>query len=71
MRSKFLFFLFGIGFIVVMGTKGYMVLEGWSILDALYMTVITITTVGFEEVHELSSRGQIFTIVLIILEVLA
>lgn len=66
MRSKFLFFVIGIGFIIVVGTVGYMLLEGWGMLDSLYMTVITITTVGFGEVHRLSQMGQIFTIVLII-----
>jgi voltage-gated potassium channel len=42
-----------------------MALEGWSFLDALFMTVITITTVGYEEVHPLSPVGRVFTIVLI------
>ena len=41
-------------------------IEGWSFLDALYMTVTTITTVGFREVQPLSSGGRIFTIVLIV-----
>jgi len=45
---------------------GYEVIEGWTFLDALYMTVITITTVGFTEVHPLSYAGRIFTIFLII-----
>lgn len=65
MRSKFLFLLIGIGFIVTMGTIGYMLLEGWGIIDSLFMTVITITTVGFQEVHKLSQIGQVFTIILI------
>jgi len=43
-----------------------MLIEGWGFLDALYMTIITITTVGFREIHELSQKGQIFTIILII-----
>jgi len=42
-----------------------MVIEGWSFLDSLYMTVIAITTVGFNEVHELSIGGRIFSIALI------
>lgn len=50
-----------------LGTAGYMLLEGWTILDALYMTVITFGTVGFGEVHPLSNAGRAFTIVLIIL----
>lgn len=66
MQTKIQFFITGIAIIVILGTAGYMLLEGWNILDSLYMTVITITTIGFEEVHELSAEGQIFTIILII-----
>lgn len=53
--------------IVLFGVLGYMMLEGWSFLDALYMTVITITTVGYGEIGHLSIDGKIFTIVLIFL----
>lgn len=52
--------------IVAMGVIGYMVIEGWSFLDAIYMTITTITTVGFREVHPLSDAGRIFSIILII-----
>lgn len=52
--------------IVAIGTIGYEVIEGWSFLDALYMTITTITTVGFREVHPLSEAGQIFSIFLIV-----
>jgi voltage-gated potassium channel len=48
-----------------MGVIGYMGIEKWRFLDALYMTVITLGTVGFKEVHDLSDAGKIFTIVLI------
>ncbi|MBW2020164.1 MAG: potassium channel protein [Deltaproteobacteria bacterium] len=51
------------------GTIGYMVTEGWPFIDALYMTVITLSTVGYSEVRGLSSTGRIFTMVLIILGV--
>ncbi len=47
------------------GTVGYMLIEGWSAYEALYMTVITIATVGFTKLHPLSETGRIFTIVLI------
>jgi voltage-gated potassium channel len=50
--------------LVALGTLGYRLIEGWSTFDALYMTVITLTTVGFREVHELSRAGQAFTILL-------
>jgi voltage-gated potassium channel len=50
---------------VVIGTAGYLVLEpGWSLIDALYMTVITLTTVGFREVQPLDSAGLVWTMVL-------
>jgi voltage-gated potassium channel len=53
--------------LLIAGTVGYMLLEGWSFFDALYMTVITITTVGYGEVHQLSKEGRLFTVFLIIL----
>lgn len=46
------------------GTLGYMVIEGWGAFDALYMTVITLTTVGFAEIHPLGSAGRTFTMLL-------
>jgi voltage-gated potassium channel len=52
--------------LLVLGVAGYMLIEGWSFLDALYMTVISITTVGFQEVQPLGDGGRIFTIVLIL-----
>jgi len=48
------------------GTTGYVVIEGWSAWDAFYMTVTTVATVGFREVHELSRAGQVFTVLLIV-----
>jgi voltage-gated potassium channel len=52
--------------VVVAGTVGYEVIEGWGPWDALYMTVTTVTTVGYREVHPLSRGGQIFTVLLIV-----
>jgi len=48
------------------GTSGYMFLEEMTFLDALYMTVITVSTVGFKEVAELDPPGKLFTMVIII-----
>jgi voltage-gated potassium channel len=50
--------------IVSLGTLGYVVIEGWGTFDALYMTVITVTTVGYAEIHPLSTVGRAFTMVL-------
>jgi voltage-gated potassium channel len=58
----------GIGLLAVvllLGTLGYMVIEDWPLLDALYMTVITITTVGYGEIRNVDEAGRIFTIILI------
>jgi len=52
--------------IVLFGTLSYSYIENWSYIDSLYMTVITLSTVGFREVHQLSSTGQLFTVVLIV-----
>jgi voltage-gated potassium channel len=50
----------------VVGTLGYMLIEGWTWPDAFYMTAITLTTVGFSEVRPLSSIGRLFTVGLIL-----
>lgn len=47
------------------GTAGYMILLGWSLLDSMYMTTITLATVGFKEIGELNDAGRIFTMLLI------
>lgn len=48
------------------GTLGYSIIEEWGAFEALYMTIITLATVGYSEVHTLSHEGQIFTIFLIV-----
>ena len=52
--------------VIALGTFGYMIIEGWSVFDGLYMTVTTITTVGYREVNPLSAAGRAFTIGLIL-----
>ena len=65
-RSRLARGVFALAVVVAVGITGYMVIEGWSLLDAAYMTIITLTTVGYEEVHPLSSTGRIFTIFLMV-----
>ena len=55
-----------LSFLLFIGSEGYILIEEWDVIDALYMTVITITTVGFGEVRQLSPSGKIFTITLIL-----
>jgi voltage-gated potassium channel len=59
----------GITLLTALGTLGYLLIEGMSFLDALYMTVITVSTVGYGEVKPLDEAGRMFTIVLIIVGV--
>jgi voltage-gated potassium channel len=51
------------------GTIGYLIIEGWSVRDSLYMTIITISTVGYGEVAPLSPTGELFSMILIVLGV--
>jgi voltage-gated potassium channel len=51
--------------VVGIGVAGYMTIEQWSFIDALYMTLTTLTTVGFGEVHPLTQPGRVFTIALL------
>jgi len=51
-----------IAVVMIVGTAGYMLIEGWGWFDAFYMTAITITTVGYLEVHPMSTAGRLFTV---------
>jgi voltage-gated potassium channel len=55
--------------VIAYGMLGYMLIEGWSLLDSFYMTIITISTVGYSEVNRLSDTGRIFTSTLIVVGV--
>jgi len=55
--------------LILFGTAGYMVIEGWPFDDALYMTIITMATVGYGEVHQVSDAGRAFTMFLIVMGV--
>jgi voltage-gated potassium channel len=66
LRRRLLLILVLLVGVTVVGTVGYTVIEGWSFFDALYMTIITVASVGFGEVHPLSTAGRAFTMVLIV-----
>ena len=55
--------------LIGLGSAGYMLIEGWSFMDAFYMTIITLATVGYGEVHKVDLGGRLFTVVLILLGV--
>ncbi len=55
--------------IIAGGTIGYVTIEGWTPWEALYMTVITITTVGYREIHPMSRAGEAFTMALLFIGV--
>ena len=54
--------------LTIIGSIGSQIIGGsqWSIIDSLYMTIITLSTVGYGEVHQLSEYGKIWSILLII-----
>ena len=54
-----------LAFVTLSGTTGYVVIEGWGWWDAFYMSAITITTVGYREIHDLSFAGQVWTVILL------
>jgi len=65
-RDRLLFVLALLLACIGTGTAGYHVIEGWSLFDSLYMTVITIGTVGYGETHPLSHAGRVFTMFMIV-----
>lgn len=65
--SRSLTFLLALVLLTILGTICYHKIEGWSLFDSLYMTVITIASVGFMEVHPLTESGRTLTMILIVL----
>lgn len=53
--------------LMIVGSMGYVIIEGWSFIDSFYMTIITLATVGYSEVNQISTKGRIFTVMLILL----
>ena len=66
-KTRLFFIISLLILILLIGAAGYSIIEKWSALDSVYMSVITLSSVGFGEVKTLSANGKIFTIVLIIL----
>jgi voltage-gated potassium channel len=65
--ARFLWALALAGALVVIGTVGYLlIMDGWSVSDAVYMTVITLSAVGYGEVRPLTEAGRLFTMVLLL-----
>ena len=62
-RAEVVYAVLFLVFWMVVGTLGYAFLENWSLMDGLYMAFITLTTIGYTEVHDLSHTGRIFTII--------
>ncbi len=55
--------------VIVLGVAGYMLIDGWDLLDSFYMVIITISTVGYQEVHPQATAGRLFTSGLIMIGV--
>lgn len=64
--SDIWYLLAAVLFVILAGSIGYTLIEGWPLFDSAYMTIITLSTVGYTEVHPMSTSGRMFTMVLII-----
>lgn len=66
---RLLYLITLLGAVLILGAAGYSITEGWPFIDSLYMTVITVATVGFKEVRPLSDLGKYYTIIVILVGV--
>jgi len=66
LSRRLLIAIYALAIIIAVGVIGYIEIEHWSFLDALYMTIMTITTVGYGEVYPLSRGGELFSIFLMV-----
>jgi len=69
-KSKFHISLLLLFFVIAIGIIGYVFIENGSFVDSFYMTIITMSTVGFGEIHQLTQAGKLFTIFLIIISLI-
>ncbi len=67
LRRRALIFLAAIATLLTVGTLGYVIIDGFRWFDALYMSVITLTTVGYYEVRALSTAGRVFNMIYLLL----
>jgi len=66
-KTKLLYAVLLLILLISFGTVGFILIEGFTLLESFYMTIITVSTVGFGEVHQLSASGMMFTSILILL----
>jgi voltage-gated potassium channel len=67
LRQELIGGVVALGVVFLIGTLWYRLIEGWTWLDAAYMTMSTLATVGFGEINPLNERGRLFTMVLIVM----
>lgn len=60
LRRRLVILAVAIAAVLTLGTAGFTLIEGWGLFDSFYMTLITITTVGYREVHDLDPAGRVF-----------